>query len=231
MSQVEKSEGLNLSRVVFLGRTWEEYLLIFNLSKGDLLGRKVLDCPSGACSFTAHANQHGADGTATDIAYYFEVDDLERKGSQDIDYVMQSLGQAKNYYNWNYFKNVDELKNARIRALTDCNIDMRKFGVGCYVPAILPQLPFADSQFDLTLSAHFLFTYADRLNFDFNIQTIKELIRVTRDEIRFFPTVDMTGKRCEYMGTLIDWVRDRGWVAEEIQVHYEFKRMPILCSS
>lgn len=104
MSQVEKSEGLNLSRIVFLGRTWEEYLLIFNLSKGDLLGRKILDCPSGACAFTVHANQHGADGTATDIVYYFEIDDLERKGYQDIDYVLQSLEHVENKYHWDYLK-------------------------------------------------------------------------------------------------------------------------------
>ena len=57
-SQVEKTVGLDLSRIVIIGRTWEEYLLIFNLSKADLLGGKVLHYPSGACSFTANYNGH-----------------------------------------------------------------------------------------------------------------------------------------------------------------------------
>lgn len=49
MSQVEKMEGLDLSRIVFIGRTWDEYLLMFNLTKEELIGRDVLDCPAGAC--------------------------------------------------------------------------------------------------------------------------------------------------------------------------------------
>lgn len=224
MNQVEKSVGLDLSRIVFIGRTWEEYLLMFNLSKEELVGRKVLDCPSGACSFTANANKKDVTAMAADIAYYHEVNDLEEKGFQDIEHTMQSMEQAANNYKWDFFRNIDELKRTRAQALTECVSDMKKFGASRYVPAVLPQLPFQDKQFDLTLSAHFLFTYADKLDYDFHIQTMKELMRVTREEIRIFPTVDMEGKRYEYLNALIEWVSDQGWEPEEIQVPYEFQK-------
>lgn len=224
MSQVEKTVGLDLSRIVFIGRTWEEYLLVFNLSKEDLLGRKVLDCPSGACSFTANANKNGINALATDIAYCHDVDDLEKKGFQDIEHTMQSMEKSAGSYVWNFFSGVEELKRTRTRALIECVSDMREFGVSRYLPAVLPQLPFADKQFDLTLSAHFLFTYADRLDYDFHVQTMNELFRVTAEEVRIFPTVDTEGKRYEYMDRLIEWIGGQGWTAEEIQVPYEFQK-------
>ncbi|MCF8564660.1 SAM-dependent methyltransferase [Alicyclobacillus tolerans] len=224
MSQVEKTVGLDLSRIVFIGRTWEEYLLMFNLSKEDLVGRKVLDCPSGACSFTANANKNGIKTMATDIAYYHNVDDLEKKGFQDIQHTMQSMEQSKGNYIWDFFSGIGELKRARTQALTECISDMKEFGISHYIPSVLPQLPFTDKQFDVTLSAHFLFTYADRLDYDFHVQTLNELFRVTEEEVRIFPTVDMEGKRYEYMDTLIEWVSGQGWMAEEIQVPYEFQK-------
>jgi len=56
---------LDLSRIVFIGRTFDEYMSMFNLTQEDLVGRKILDCPAGACSVTAKANQLGADVTAS----------------------------------------------------------------------------------------------------------------------------------------------------------------------
>lgn len=55
---------MELSSIVFIGRTFDEYMSMFSLTKEELMGRRILDCPAGACSFTARANQLGArDGT------------------------------------------------------------------------------------------------------------------------------------------------------------------------
>lgn len=53
MRRVEKSTKLELDRIVFIGRTFEEYLNMFSLSLDELRGKRILDCPAGACSFTA----------------------------------------------------------------------------------------------------------------------------------------------------------------------------------
>ena len=89
---------LDLSRIVFIGRTFDEYMAMFNLSKEDLIGRRILDCPAGGCSFTAIANQLGADVTATDIAYDHEFSQLEVKGFQDIEHVFEQMENAKGNY-------------------------------------------------------------------------------------------------------------------------------------
>ncbi|KRF13595.1 class I SAM-dependent methyltransferase [Paenibacillus sp. Soil787] len=214
---------LDLSRIVFIGRTFEEYMLMFNLSKEELKGRKVLDCPAGACSFTAIANQQGADVTATDIAYYHPFEQLAEKGFEDIEHAMLNMEKAQKNYKWDYFKSVEGLRNHRIQALIDCANDMTK-SPNRYVPAVLPALPFEDKEFDLTLSAHFLFMYADRLDYDFHLQSIQELMRVTKEEIRIFPLIDLSCNRYEHLDKFVDFIQSQGYITEEIKVGYEFQK-------
>ncbi|MDN4074971.1 hypothetical protein [Fictibacillus terranigra] len=71
MSRVEQFKKLDLERIVFIGRTFEEYLDMFSLSVEALKGKKIFDCTAGACSFTAVGNKTGLGVTACDIASYF----------------------------------------------------------------------------------------------------------------------------------------------------------------
>lgn len=123
MSKVDQSTKLDLERIVFIGRTFEEYLDMFSLSEEELQGKKILDCPAGACSFTAVGNKLGSDITACDIAYYHSVEDLKNKGRQDIEHAMDQMQKAENNYKWNYFNDIEGLRNHRLSALQDCTND------------------------------------------------------------------------------------------------------------
>ncbi|WP_339270511.1 SAM-dependent methyltransferase [Paenibacillus sp. FSL R5-0744] len=221
MSGVEGK--LELERIVFIGRTFEEYLQMFKLKEADLVGRRILDCPAGACSFTAISNQLGSDVTAADIAYYYSADELEDKGVQDIEHAMSELVKVQGNFVWDYFKSIEDLTQARSRALND-NIRDQRQTPARYVPVILPNLPFNDEDFDLTLSAHFLFMYSDRLDYDFHLRTVNELMRVTRGELRIFPLVDLSCKRYEHLDRLIDEMVQQGFAVEEMEVPYEFQK-------
>ncbi|CAM3346857.1 SAM-dependent methyltransferase [Brevibacillus invocatus] len=214
---------LDINRIVFIGRTFDEYLKMFDLTQEELTGKRVLDCPAGACSFTAIAGRNGLDVTATDIAYDHSVSELENKGFLDIEHAMEQMEKTQSNYVWNEFRSVAELKQHRSMALTACVKDMRARPER-YVPATLPQLPFSVQEFDITLSAHFLFMYADRLDYAFHVQTIHELMRVTRSEIRIFPLVDLSGRRYASMDCLLDFVRSQGWSAEECEASYQFQK-------
>ncbi|PLS08598.1 SAM-dependent methyltransferase [Neobacillus cucumis] len=222
MSRAEQSIKLNLERIVFIGRTFEEYVNMFSLSVDELKGKKVLDCPSGACSFTAVGNQIGLDVTACDIAYYHSTEDLKNKGLQDIEHTMEQMEKSKGNFIWNYFENIEELRNHRLTALTDCTSHM-KDSSDRYVPVTLPTLPFKDEEFDVILSAHFLFMYADRLDFGFHIKTLDELLRVSKNEIRIFPLVDLEGKRYKYLDDVINYLANQGCFVKEVKVPYEFQ--------
>ena len=60
----ETKHGLQLDRVVLLGRTFEEYQRCFLLEPDDLVGKKILDVAGGLSSFCAEANQLGIEVTS-----------------------------------------------------------------------------------------------------------------------------------------------------------------------
>ncbi len=215
--------SLDLSRIVFIGRTFEEYMAMFGLTEEDIRGRRILDCPAGACSFTARARSYDTDVTATDIAYYHPATQLAEKGLTDLQHTMENMEKAQSNYVWDYFQTIEAWKNHRSQALADCSLDMKQHP-DRYIASTLPQLPFADDAFDLTLSAHFLFMYADRLDYDFHVKTIQELMRVTTQEIRIFPLVDLSSNRYAYLDRLIEYIEGQGYQTEEITVPYEFQK-------
>ncbi len=222
MSKVEQSTKLDLERIVFIGRTFEEYLDMFSLSKEELQGKKILDCPAGACSFTAVGNKSGLDVTACDIAYYYSGEDLKNKGLHDIEHAMEHMQKAQNNYKWDYFKDIEGLRNHRLSALQDCANDMRESSER-YIPVELPSLPFKNEEFDILLSAHFLFMYADRLDYQYHIETLNELLRVTKEEVRIFPLVDLEGKKYNHLDELISYLTNIDCTVEEVEVEYEFQ--------
>ncbi|GGF13609.1 hypothetical protein GCM10010954_10420 [Halobacillus andaensis] len=214
---------LNLEKIIFIGRTYEEYLDMFSLNEEALKGKKILDCPSGACSFTAVGRSKGMDITAADMAYDHSGAVLENKGKQDLHHAMEHMEKAKNNYIWSYFQNIEELKKYRQSALENCTQDWKEAS-DRYLPVVLPELPFKDEEFELVLSAHFLFMYADRLTYEFHLRSLEELLRVTKEEVRIFPLVDLEGKRYKRMDDLVEHLSSQGYAVEEVNVSYEFQK-------
>ncbi|WP_413377656.1 SAM-dependent methyltransferase [Alkalihalobacillus sp. 1P02AB] len=223
MSQVEQSIALDLERIVFIGRSYEEYIKMFALSEEALIGKRILDCPAGACSFAAVAAKKGLNVTAIDQAYRFSPEQIRRKGVLDIEHVIDNMHMTKTKYQWEFFENIPHLKEHRLTALqtfladyTQCNDN--------YITATIPNLPFADGEYDLLLSAHFLFMYGDRLDVTFHLEAINEMIRVTNKEVRIFPLVDLYGKRYEHLDIVISHIRGLGCDVVMEEVEYEFQR-------
>ncbi|TFD94342.1 SAM-dependent methyltransferase [Jeotgalibacillus sp. R-1-5s-1] len=223
MTHETKRTKLELEKVIFIGRTYEEYIDMFVLSEADLKDKKILDCPSGACSFTATGHTKGLNITAADIVYDFSADDLYAKGQEDLQHAMTHMEKAKDNYRWQYFTDISHLHEHREKALLTCTQDMQE-NPDRYIPVELPVLPFDDQAFDILVSAHFLFTYADRLDFQFHLDTLNELLRVTKEEIRLFPLIDLEGKRYEHLDRLIDYLQNKGYQVTEMKVPYEFQK-------
>ena len=58
------------------GRSFDEYVRIFELTADDLGGR-ILDCGGGPASFTAEATERGYSVVACDPIYKFSAADIE----------------------------------------------------------------------------------------------------------------------------------------------------------
>ncbi len=94
----------------------------------------------------------------------------------------------------------------------------------CYVTGGLPELPFAAASFDLVLSSHLLFSYADRLDFAFQYAAIRDLMRVTRDELRIFPLVAMGSVPYPRLDELRTQLAELGVDSQVTAVDYEFQK-------
>jgi hypothetical protein len=132
--------------------------------------------------------------------------------------------EAERRYRWEFFRDVGEHRRVRRLSATAFGHDFAN-SPGSYVAAGLPNLPFVDASFDLVLSSHFLFMYADRLDLTFHVQAMLELARVSRGEVRVFPLVDQVGARHpELLDAIRDALEPHGFVMEVIRVGYEFQR-------
>ena len=221
---------LKLDRVAFYGRTLSEYLLFFNLELEQLKKySNIIDCPSGASSFVAELSDSVKDTkikvVGCDLLYDKSFDYLKRKGQEDISYVMEKVKSATFLYNWSYYKTSENLMNHRKLALTKFLLnyiqgqkDLR------YIKVNLPKLPFDDKSFDLVLSGHFLFTYANKFDFEFHLLSVLDLFRISSKEVRIYPIQQGSLKPYPFMKELLSELKDRGIDYEILKVPFEFQK-------
>jgi hypothetical protein len=197
---VPKKRGLRLDRVVLLGRTFEEYRRYFLLKPKKLIGKKVLDVAGGVSSFCAEANARGIRVTSFDPIYSLSAQEIAARSEPDLEAVYREIGKVPTY-RWNYYKTPERMREFRERAYSIFLSDYKNHPER-YVAGELPNVPFADSSFDLTLVSYFLFAYQDRLTYEFHRDSILELMRVTCGEARIYPTVTFDAHPSKYIAML-----------------------------
>jgi len=206
---------------LFIGRTFEEYLALFGLDRTDLTG-PILDCPGGPSSFTAVASALDVDVRAVDPMHEQSLGALERECRASIERNVDQLHDKQDLFVWDYYGDVATrgryLRAAAERFLTDYAQHPDR-----YVAAGLPNLPFADDTFALTLSGNLLFVYDDRLDRAFHEAALRELLRVTDGEVRVFPLASLDRTRSDYVEEVVGTLRAEGVSATFEPVDYEFQ--------
>lgn len=173
-----------LENILITGRTYEEYMAFFDLDEKALVGKKVLDCPSGASSFIKTAKEKGIVARGADILYQFDIEEIKKQGLKTIDYIYKDTSWMDGY-SFEFYKSIPEHRTYREGALKGFYEDFNSFD---YSYEELPKLNYEDDTFDLLVSSHFLFTYDDRFSYEFHKDSILEMLRVSK-EVRIFPLV------------------------------------------
>ncbi|WP_194819747.1 hypothetical protein [Nocardia sp. XZ_19_385] len=217
--QDEQSFG----RILISSRSLDEYRAMFGLSDADL-ERRILDCPSGAAGFTAEVSRRGGDVTGCDVAYFGNgVREVAAGAVAEAERGNRYVRANQSQYRWTFFADPDEHNRLRQQAAqrfaAHAHQDPER-----YVAGRLPTLPFADNDFELVLSSHLLFSYADDLDYDFHLRAILELMRVTTGELRIFPLVAIgASTRYPDMDELLIQLRAHGIEGRITTVAYEFQ--------
>lgn len=214
-------QGLVLDKVVLLGRTFDEYVRYFTLDPEALRGRSVLDVASGVSSFCAEANALGIRATAFDLIYDSSPDEIQSRCEPDLDHVTRNIALAKTY-KWDFYKSPEGMRRFRERAYRAFLADYRTQRGARYVAGTLPKLPFADGQFDVTLTSYLLFVYEHHFDYAFHKRSVLEIMRVTRDEARCYPIVTFEAKPCTYLDRLQSDPDLKHLTFEQVRTDFEF---------
>ena len=195
-----------LEAMQFFGRVASDYESMFSIEVAALAGRRVLDCPSGPSSFVAEATARGAQVVGVDPLYELPLDELVRRGANDVEHTVERM-QA----NASRFADIDlpAYAHGKLQALVRFARHFEQgLARGQYLAARLPHLPFQDRHFDLTLSAHLLFTYSSPetggvmqsspFPLDWHLAAADALMRVTRGELRLYPTTTRWVTPCRH---------------------------------
>lgn len=209
-----------LKSVVPWGRSFDEYVAMFNLSDDDLK-RSIIGCGDGPAGFNARMHEQGHYVVSCDPLYMYSCNQIEQAILAARDEVMQQVKNNMQNFVWKTIRTPDELEQVRMSAMQEFCKDY-KAGLfqGRYIPATLPALPFRNRHFDLCLCSHLLFLYSS-LGLTFHLQSIREMARVS-EEVRIFPGVDTNGQRAEFFDELMDRVRASGLVVRIEPTRYDF---------
>ena len=152
---------MKLENVMPWGRNFKEYKNMFLLSDEDLKSQKILGCGDGPSSFNYEVTKLNGNIMSVDPIYQFSQNEIQIRIDETSSVISEQLRQNQDNFVWKNIKNVDELINIRLTAMSAF---IKDYDNGKkekrYIYQELPKLSFKESSFDIVLSSHFLFLYS-----------------------------------------------------------------------
>lgn len=214
---------MELEQVVPWGRSYDEYLLMFQLTAADL-NKRILGCSDGPASFNAELSRQHGQIVSVDPVYQFNAEQLRCRIDEVYPQVILQLEQNQQNYIWQHIHDVAHLAQLRMDAMSAFLSDYKQgFKQGRYIAAALPRLPFSDNSFDLALCSHFLFLYSQHINEQQHIDAMLELCRVAT-EVRVYPLVSLDNTPSPHLDAVINALGQADIHTRLQPVDYQFQK-------
>ena len=215
--------GFALEKIVPWGRSYDEYLAMFDLSKTDLQLR-ILGCGDGPAGFNSELTQRGGQVISVDPIYVFDTEQIKSRIAETYETVMTQTRKNQDGFVWDTITSIEALGRIRMSAMEVFLSDYEAGkNTGRYIAGELPLLPFEFGSFDIALSSHFLFLYSAHLSAEFHVLALQEMLRVSR-EVRVFPLLTLAGQASPHLALVRDYFTNHGYTVDIKQVPYEFQR-------
>jgi len=187
--------------VTVTARSLADYRNMFALDDAELLAGPILDCPGGASSFAAEVGARGGQVVSVDPVYRLGAAHIADRVRVNLQNARQIFAETTLPIEWDYLVSTETYVRASQVAATRFQADFTSNG-SRYLAALLPELPFADSSFELALVSHLLFVYDTHLSFAEHLSAILELVRVSPGGVRVHPVVESSGRQYGRMDDL-----------------------------
>ena len=201
------------------------------LAPDQLRGLSILDVASGPGSFVSESLRAGLDVTGCDPLYGGDPETITAQGQADIDACREQIRRNPGSL---VYGDIEAFYRAKHAALDRFSADFKeRRGEGRYVAGALPELPFSDRSFDLVVTANFLMVYAplvdggmhdgNEFGLSFHLQSVEELARVTRGELRIpgMHTWTQPPARHPYCQPMMDRLASLGFRPELVASVYD----------
>ncbi|PMB41262.1 SAM-dependent methyltransferase [Fischerella thermalis CCMEE 5205] len=214
---------MKLEKVVPFGRSLDEYVQMFHLTKSDLR-KRILGVGDGPASFNAEATKIGVQVTSIDPIYQFSGDEILKRFNEIVDNIIDQVKASPDDWIWSYHKSPENLRWNRVQAINKFISDYeqgkqeKRYQIG-----ELPKLNFQDQEYDLALCSHFLFLYSDHHDYQFHFDAIKEMLRVSQ-EVRIFPLLTLMLQRSPYLDRITQELQELGYTVSIVRVKYELQK-------
>ena len=209
--------------IVPWGRSFDEYLDMFDLSEDDL-ARDIVGVGDGPASFNFRMHQRGTPIVSVDPIYGYSEAELRQRIQETYEDVIAQAHQNRDKFVWTTISSIDELAEIRMQAMDEFCRDFESGKQhGRYIDASLPNLPFPKGHFDLVLSAHLLFFYSANRDLAFHLDAVRELLRIGT-EVRIFPIVDVNSNPSPFLSPVIDTLEKDGIACSVERVPYHFQK-------
>ncbi|PMB52174.1 SAM-dependent methyltransferase [Fischerella thermalis CCMEE 5201] len=215
--------AMKLEKVVPFGRSLDEYVQMFHLTKSDL-HKRILGVGDGPASFNAEATKIGVQVTSIDPIYQFSADEILKRFNEIVDNIIDQVKASPDDWIWSYHKSPENLRWNRVQAINKFISDYeqgkkaKRYQIG-----ELPKLNFQDKEYDLALCSHFLFLYSDHHDYQFHFDAIKEMLRVSQ-EVRIFPLLTLMLQRSPYLDRITQELQELGYTVSIVKVEYELQK-------
>lgn len=196
---------------------------MFDLDE-DLLTGRILGCADGSASFNAEMTALGRSVVSCDPVYQFSATGIRERVEVMYPVILEQVRQSESDYVWDVIPTPEVLGEIRLAAMERFLADYEDgLANGRYLPHALPNLPFDSDAFDLALRSHFLFLYSKKLDTDFHVTAVLELLRVAK-EVRIFPLLDLNCELSAHVQPVCGRLAALGHEVRITAVPYEFQR-------
>ncbi len=214
--------AMQLDRVVPFGRSFDEYVKMFSLSDRDLQ-KTILSVADGPASFNAEGTQQGYQIQSVDPLYAFSGEEIRSRFYAVLDDIITQIENTPNSWVWSYHDSPTALKAHRVEVAERFYADYAAGrAAGRYTSGELPHLGYRAASYDLALSSHFLFLYAEQLDTNFHIAAIDEMLRVAQ-EVKIFPLLTLSQIKSPHLAPVIEHFGGAGYQCQVQKVDYELQ--------
>ena len=216
---------MKLGNVVPWGRNLQEYKNMFLLTDEDLFTKTILSCGDGPASFNNEATKIGAKITSIDPIYQFSKDNIQQRINETKDIIIKEITKNKNNFIWKNFRDINQLIELRLKAMQEFLDDFEDGKKeNRYIYQELPNLTFQPNSFDIVLSSHFLFLYSNHFDFEFHKNSILNMCKIAKSEVRIFPIYDLENKKSQHLKPILDILEQKKYKTNITRTNYEFQK-------